>query len=121
MNFYKSKHGIEVESIVRERPVPKKCAGCGSRKDPATIKLTDVIIPIDKGAPSRLDGNFIINSMTTPIINITIPVIYKKRHLLIIFLRRLYSTPKGSFLLSNHLTPAFLAHIDTTYPCQVFS
>ena len=28
---------------------------------------------------------------------------------------------RGFFLLSNHLTTAFLAHIDTTYPYQVFS
>jgi hypothetical protein len=26
-----------------------------------------------------------------------------------------------SLLLSNHLTPAFLAHIDATYPYQLFS
>ena len=42
MNFYKSKHGIEVESIVKERPVPKKCAGCGSKKD--LIRISGVYV-----------------------------------------------------------------------------
>ena len=42
MDFRKSKNDIVVESIVKEMPAPKKCAGCGSKKD--LVRISGVYV-----------------------------------------------------------------------------